>query len=51
MDISFVYPIQPLKEGLIVEMNIDENNAVRQSKCCGAANPKMHGGSGVRPTV
>src|SRR6202012_5942091 len=42
MEISFVYPIQPLEGGLIVEMNIDHDSAVRESKCCAAANPKTH---------
>jgi hypothetical protein len=43
MVISFEVPIQPLDESLIVEMNIEQDIAVRQSNCCGAANPKTHG--------
>lgn len=42
MGISFVVPIQPLEESLIVEMNIGQFIAVRQFQCCGAASLKMH---------
>jgi len=43
MVFSFVVPIQPLEESLIVEMNIGQDDAVREFKCCGAAKLKMHG--------
>jgi hypothetical protein len=43
MVISFVVPIQLLEESLIVEMNIEQDIAVRQFQCCGAAKLKMHG--------
>jgi hypothetical protein len=42
MVFSFVVPIQPLEESLIVEMNIGRDIAVQQVKCCDAANPKTH---------
>jgi hypothetical protein len=42
MVFSFVVPIQPLEESLIVGMNIGRNIAVQQSKCCDAAKPKTH---------
>jgi hypothetical protein len=45
MVFSFVVPIQPLEEGLIVEMNIGHDIAVQQFKCCDAAKPKTHGKS------
>jgi hypothetical protein len=31
-----------LEERLIVEMNIDQNIALREFQCCGAAKPKTH---------
>jgi hypothetical protein len=40
MVFSFVVPIQPLEEGLIVEMNIGHDIAVQQFKCCDAASRK-----------
>jgi hypothetical protein len=42
MVFSFVVPIQPLEESLIVEMNIGQYIAVQQFKCCDAAKPKTH---------
>jgi hypothetical protein len=42
MVISFVVPIQPLEGSLIVEMNIEQNIAVQQFRCCGAAKLKTH---------
>jgi hypothetical protein len=42
MGISFVYVIQRLEERLIVEVNIDQDIALREFQCCGAANPKTH---------
>jgi hypothetical protein len=45
MVISFVVPIQLLEESLIVEMDIGQDIAVQQFKCCDAAKPKTHGKS------
>jgi hypothetical protein len=42
MVFSFVVPIQLLEESLIVEMNIWQDIAVQQVKCCGAAKRKTH---------
>jgi hypothetical protein len=35
--------IQSLGEGLIIEMNVDQDAAVRNIKWCDAANRKTHG--------
>jgi len=42
MVFSFVVPIQLLEESLIVGMNIGQDIAVQQVKCCGAAKRKTH---------
>jgi hypothetical protein len=43
MVVSLVLAIQPLKAGLIVEMNIGRIAALQKFLCCDAANHKTHG--------
>jgi hypothetical protein len=43
MGILLVFAIQPLKQGRLVDPNIEDVSGLRQFQCCGAARLNTHG--------